>query len=215
MKDWKIIAISAALAFLFSFISGLFGRVSPGIIIFRAFTGAVVFGIMGFGFSILLRKYLPELFELSSNSSAEISDDLSRVKNDSGVISESDDSSMGNKVIDISIDDETEKTLLNADSVENSDKLDDESNDKGDELIDEIVETGNADESDLNSKVPDNIDVLPDMGAFSNSFENTEDADSNGSGGTGAATVDIMGEEQAPELVARAIQTMVKKDQEG
>jgi hypothetical protein len=53
------------------------------------------------------------------------------------------------------------------------------------------------------------------MGVFSNSFENTDDAGDNGSGGTGTVSVDIMGEEQSPELVARAVQTMVKKDQEG
>ncbi|MDA3941806.1 MAG: hypothetical protein PF693_21265 [Spirochaetia bacterium] len=207
MKDWKIIAISATLAFLFSFIPGLIGSVSTGVLLFRAFMGAIVFGLMGFGFSVLLRRYLPELFEFRSSSS--------RLENDSEIVLESDDSSIGQSTIDISIDDETENTLLNSDSEEKGAQIDEESKKTGDDLIDEIVETGKPDESDLNNGVPGNIDVLPDMGVFSNSFENTDDAGDNGSGGTGTVSVDIMGEEQSPELVARAVQTMVKKDQEG
>jgi hypothetical protein len=107
MKDWKIIAISATLAFLFSFIPGLIGSVSTGVLLFRAFMGAIVFGLMGFGFSVLLRRYLPELFEFRSSSS--------RLENDSEIVLESDDSSIGQSTIDISIDDETENTLLNSD----------------------------------------------------------------------------------------------------
>lgn len=63
MKDWRIIVISAALAFMLSFIFGLLGSVSIGILLIRALSGAVVFGALGFGVSLLLRRYLPELYE--------------------------------------------------------------------------------------------------------------------------------------------------------
>ncbi|MEA1911506.1 MAG: hypothetical protein U9N32_07515, partial [Spirochaetota bacterium] len=80
MKDWKIIAISATLAFLFSFISGLLGLVSIGVIFLRAVLGAFIFGAFGFGISILLRKYLPEIFELKSGLSSEDDEDLPQVQ---------------------------------------------------------------------------------------------------------------------------------------
>ena len=64
-------------------------------------------------------------------------------------------------------------------------------------------------------QVPANIDVLPDMGVFSNSFEGELVEDVDGASTAGAVTLDIMGEEQDPELVVRAVRTMVKKDQEG
>ncbi|MEA1911897.1 MAG: hypothetical protein U9N32_09535, partial [Spirochaetota bacterium] len=109
-------------------------------------------------------------------------------------------------VIDISIDDETEQAVSEESSDSNSGK---------NELVEEVVEMGKTKEFDDNNHIPGNLDALPDMGVFSNSFENSVSEDGDNSSSPGAGTLDIMGEEQNPEFVAKAVQTMVKKDQEG
>ncbi|MCD6396314.1 MAG: hypothetical protein J7L71_02120 [Spirochaetaceae bacterium] len=201
MKDWKMIAVIATLAFLFSFISGLIGSVGFGIIIIRAIIGAVIFAGIGYGISILLRKFLPELFE------AQIESDLVSEEN---LPQKQEDSVEGKPQIDISIGSDKEDFAMEMAAVDNSGL---ETN-VDSALVDEIKESkSDVDEVAEDSLIPTNIDVLPDMAEFSNSFNSTEDID--GSGSTEAVTLDIMGEEQDPELVAKALRTMVKKDQEG
>jgi len=201
MKDWKMITVIATLAFLFSFISGLIGAVGFGIIIIRAIIGAVLFAGIGYGISILLRKFLPELFE------AQIESDLVSEEN----LSQKQEDSVEEKPqIDISIGSDKEDFAMEMEAVDNSGL---ETN-VDSALVDEITESkSDVDEVAEDIPIPSNIDVLPDMALFSNSFNGTEDIDSSGS--TGAVTLDIMGEEQDPELVAKALRTMVKKDQEG
>jgi len=215
MKDWKIIAISATLAFLFSFVAGLLGQVSIGVIFFRAIFGSFIFGALGFGISILLRKYLPEIFELNSGSLSENNEDLSQKQEPSGLSEKADNIVADKPLIDISIGDETEQAL----SGENSDSksiLTDKNSPSGiNELVEEVVETDKTDGSVDNIQIPGNIDALPDVGVFSNSFENSVSEDGDNFSSSGAVTLDIMGEEQNPEFVAKAVRTMVKKDQEG
>jgi hypothetical protein len=206
LKDWKLSAIIAAFAFFFSFIAGVLGSVSFGIILFRALFGAVIFGAIGFGISFLLRRYLPEIFESDSHMESEDFVKESDLNENQSEITSSTELTGEMQGIDISIGDEEQK-------VDSESALEEDMsvNQEG-ELVEEMHESIGSASMD---SVPANIDVLPDMGAFSGSFENTEDTDGNGSGKTGAVTLDIMGEEQDPELVAKALRTMVKKDQEG
>ena len=208
MKDWKMIVISATLAFILSFIFGLLGSVSSGILLIRALSGAIIFGAMGFGVAILLRRYLPELYELKTDSVPEIDEAPIEMKSEYSI-------SDSKPQIDISIDDDDDDSFAvemkpgkSAGSVVSSEE--------GNDLVDEISESEDTVSSfEENDKGPANIDVLPDMGVFSNSFEGEVDGDVNGTSEAGALTLDIMGEEQDPELVVRAVRTMVKKDQEG
>ena len=213
MKDWKIIVISAALAFLFSFISGLLGQVSLGVLLIRAFLGAFIFGILGYGISVVFRRYLPELFEIKSDATSEFIEDPSEVQNNSYTGTEVDGSLTSNPLVDISIGDETSVPVselgLDVENIQASD------NNSENELVDEIEESKSADESNVNDQIPGNIDALPDMGEFSNSFDNSVNVNGGNSSSSGVVTLDIMGEEQDPELVVRAVRTMVKKDQEG
>ncbi len=204
MKDWKIIVISATLAFTLSVIFGFFGRVSFGILLIRALAGAVLFGVAGFGASFLFRRYLPELYELQAEPALENSNDLKvaeGIQNESG---DSDIASSTGAKIDISIDDGDEN--IAASIMKKSEAGYKEESEEGNQLVDEVTD---------NDQVPGNIDVLPDMGVFSNSFENEVDDVMGEATKAGAVTLDIMGEEQDPELVVRAVRTMVKKDQEG
>ena len=209
MKDWKMIAVIASLAFLFSFISGLIGSVGFGIIIIRAIIGSILFAGIGYGISILLRKFLPELFETHAET-ALVSDENLSQKQENPVD--------GKPKIDISIGSDKEEFAVEMESVDNPDSDSDLNSETVDEvksdLVDEISESkSEVDETAGGNNIPSNIDVLPDMGVFSNSFNSAEDLDSSGSSGN--ITLDIMGEEQDPELVAKALRTMVKKDQEG
>ncbi len=204
MKDWRIIIISAALAFMLSLIFGLLGSVSIGILLIRALSGAVVFGALGFSVSLLLRKYLPELYEIQEDHSIEIKDD----QPETGVLhidsADSDNLSVAGTKIDISIDDGVEVPAVGVSTGNDTGSkvgVEEENN-----LVDEISE---------DDQIPANIDTLPDMGVFSNSFEGNMDDIVDGASNAGAVTLDIMGEEQDPELVVRAVRTMVKKDQEG
>ena len=204
MKDWRIIVISATLAFMLSLIFGLLGSVSLGILLVRALSGAVVFGAAGFGISTLLRRYLPELYELQKDHSLEIKDDLPEAEGLHSDSVDSDNISFTGAKIDISIDDGIDVPAVEAKTGNDAGSaggMEEENN-----LVDEISE---------DVQTPANIDALPDMGVFSNSFEGNMDDIVDGASNAGAVTLDIMGEEQDPELVVRAVRTMVKKDQEG
>jgi hypothetical protein len=211
MKDWKIIAFSATLAFLFSFISGLLGRVSFGILFFRALLGALLFGALGFGVSVLLRKFLPEMFELES--SVDMNEDISQDQVNESLKVNSKDLPSVKPLLDISIGEEDDESVSDMTPANNASSG--KNDNMGNELVDEISESGIDTANADNDQLPENIDALPDMGVFSNSFENVVDSDENGSNNPGAVTLDIMGEEQDSELVAKALRTMVKKDQEG
>ena len=204
MKDWRIIVISASLAFILSLIFGFLGSVSPGILLIRALSGAVVFGAIGFGVSILLCRYLPELYELQVDHSLEIKGDSPEAEGLHSDSVDSDNLFAAGAKIDISIDDEDQVPEVEL-KPENDAGLiggtEEETN-----LVDEISE---------DNQVPASIDVLPDMGVFSNSFEGNVDDIVDEASTTGSVTLDILGEEQDPELVVRAVRTMVKKDQEG
>ncbi|MCL1818073.1 MAG: hypothetical protein FWG35_04020, partial [Spirochaetaceae bacterium] len=61
-NNWKLGAFLAGLAFCISFLFGLIGGVGFGTLVLRAFLGALIFGVLGFGADVLLRRFLPELF---------------------------------------------------------------------------------------------------------------------------------------------------------
>jgi len=210
MKDWKMIAVIATLAFLFSFISGLIGAVGFGIILIRAIFGTVIFAAIGYGISILLRRFLPELFEINAETVLEADVNSSQKQDEPVPLTDIPGDVEDNSHVDISIGNEKEDFAM---EMVQSETPGSEKNGKS-ELVDEIEESETkSDMVQEENSIPSNIDVLPDMGEFSNSFNGIDKIDSSGS--AGAATLDIMGEEHDPELVAKALRTMVKKDQEG
>ncbi len=211
IKDWKMIAISAGIAFLLSFISGFLGRVSLGVLILRALTGGIVFGILALGISVLMRRFLPELYEIQQDSELTAEEVHAAGSSVPGIVESADTSGVQ---VDISIGDvETESAEEIHGTPDNSVLEGDSSGNTA--LVEEVVETGNADSPAEQGQVPAGLDTLPDMGVFSNSFVGDVDEMGGGTGKTGSPTLDIMGEEQDPELVVRAVRTMVKKDQEG
>ncbi len=210
IKNWKMIAISAGIAFLLSFISGFFGRVSLGVLILRALLGGILFGVLAMIVSVLVSKFLPELYDLHSDS---LGDESLVQAEESSLpeIVETPDS--GGSQIDISIGDiDEEPSVEIKDSTVKIDSEDDSSEKPS--LVEEVEETASDDSSSV-VQVSPGLDVLPDMGVFSNSFVGDIDDSAGSTGKAGSPTLDIMGVEQDPELVVRAVRTMVKKDQEG
>ena len=68
----------------------------------------------------------------------------------------------------------------------------------------------------------ENVDVLPDLEDFADSFEGVAasqegegEMSSYSSGGGSSSSVDVMGDQHDSETVAKAVRTLMKKDQEG
>ena len=59
--NWKVIAISAAVAFVLSCLTGLISGIMFGVLLLRASVVAVLFGVAGGAVSLLIARFLPEL----------------------------------------------------------------------------------------------------------------------------------------------------------
>jgi len=97
MKGLKFSCIFAGCGFLLSFLFGLFSHTSILSVLLKALTFGIIFGILGFGISIIFEKFLYE------DSASEFSSDVSQ--NESGSVSAAPVTSKG-QVVDITIQDE-------------------------------------------------------------------------------------------------------------
>ncbi len=205
MKDWKIVVIFAAGAFFLSVTAGIIGGVSAGVILLRALAGGIIFG--GFGYLLqflLLPKFLPELLESGGDSG------------DTGV------HEVSGSNVDIVIDD-NEPAVDTAAAESRSTEEPDEFSESGGDVpetgvsMEEEAEISSGGASEIVSSEIETGDSgeLPNIDAFSDVFNSVEvDADK-GASLTGAVSVDIMGQQEDPGTVAKAIRTIMKKDQEG
>ncbi|ULQ59809.1 hypothetical protein K7I13_00125 [Brucepastera parasyntrophica] len=74
MFEPKIPAITAAVGFVLSLLIGIFSKASFGIMLLRAFLLAVLAGGLAFGIQIVLKKFVPELFEKNEAGTEGFSD---------------------------------------------------------------------------------------------------------------------------------------------
>ncbi len=191
MRDWKITGIFSGGAFLLSLIAGIAGRVSFGSILLRASIGGIAFGVLAFLLSFIIRKFLPELF------GDEGSDSAVNIEETAG------------SNVDIVIDDEEVVSTDNQTEMDTG-TMEEEvpvfsNNVAEEEPLDEIPVAAEEGESD----------TLPNIETFSEVFDSaTENQDARTSL-TGSVSVDIMGQEEDPGTVAKAIRTIMHKDQEG
>jgi len=215
---WKLLAAASGGAFLLSFLAGLLGNVGIGTVFLRALIWAIIFGGLAFGIEHVLRNYLPELFVGSDRSSPE-----------------------GNAV-DITLDDENphvsaeegegaakgyEQADTGSRSEEDLDDFAEDAEDNGHPLPGEFSEersVGSAsdgvdDENDVEDleAVSDGGEIsdseLPSFDSVESTFTSAETDDSER--GAGLANVDVLGSEEDPEVVARAVRTLMNKDREG
>lgn len=211
MDNWKIPAVVAGGAFALSFLIGLFSGALFGIILLRAFIFGIIGGGLALGVPIVADRYLPE-------------------------VEESDESAPGSSV-DIVLDQENPHTPGQEDFIQevvegpsgpktDSEDVDSLPEDEGVSDL-EAVDDGSgeapspppATESRKSGPAPGSLSGLPSLDGFEDSFSASLPADESGGGpsfvGGFAETVDVDGMEQDPREIAKAVQTILKKDQEG
>lgn len=68
------------IAFIFSIFAGFAGGVPAGMVFFRGFIIAPVFFVVGFGIILVIKKFVPELYEMLSNLNTSQEDDAGKVE---------------------------------------------------------------------------------------------------------------------------------------
>lgn len=226
MANFKITGIVAASAALLSLILGLFSQVTPGALFLRALGSGVLFGLLFTCGSWVFRRFLPELFE---DLPAEASGDADEGAEGAG--------GRLNIVLDGEGEEASPERERAFDSGSRSDEEgafsgedrgfgDDDSGEPELEPADEVpedsgfrpVKLGERLEEEIEEAeaVDDTGEEIPDIGAFENQFQSGDSGvDTLDSGKSGGRTIDLLGSEHDPEEAAKAIQTILKKEQEG
>ena len=199
----RLIVAAAAGAFVIAALSAGLAGVPFGVVLGRAVLSALIFAALGVGVSLVISRFLPELEEEVGEESAEHGVDIVIDDDDSEApegMSGSDDSRPSDE--EEGIVDELEESSVPLDQSEEINASDD-----GSENTDGAAKTDVIEDVD-----EDTMDRLPDLGGFSSAFE----------GDDGAAQVDNSdwsedsgaGGGEDPKLIARALQTMLKRDEE-
>lgn len=198
-------------ALVISFLMSLIGGAGFALVLIRSVVSGGVFFALTAGAEILLKQFLPELFEPASPSAvidAEAEDDGGQVD----IILDDDEEPLPRRSSLESLDDpgprETVTVSSSADTAE-------------DDFVEEVtaVEDFSDDSAEPDSFTGDDgVEELPSLDNFSGTFDEfTGDSieDSGPSPGARDLDVDVMGEHQNVEDVARAVRTVLKKDQKG
>lgn len=217
--------IGAAIGFLLSFFSGLLGGVPFGEILLRALIWAAILGALAAGVTVLIKGQLPELFE----PTAEPPDPFEKEEG---------------RAVDITLPEEKPE-LSDLSPAELADEsfvkeVEESHYEGGPEspedvlphraLREEVPEVFSAkpnraegakkSSASAAKAVPEDDDVLPELGNFMESFGGASEPsgipeDDLPSVGGRAKTVVFEGNEHDPAILARAVKTAMKKDQEG
>ncbi len=205
--NWKIPAVSAGGAFLLSLLVGLIGRVGFGTVIGRGLLWAVIFGALAFGLNYLLRRFLPELFANRGEGAEE-----------------------NERAVDITLDEENPLAGRSA-GVSESDVHDGSPDDQkdGEERIPadedlfgedstEVSELEQADEREEISGASgeesgDSSGELPGLETVETAFVASGVEERNDRRST--VSIDALGLDEDPAIVAKALRTFMNKDREG
>lgn len=258
MVHLRFIALIAGAAFILAFLTGLISGVGFGMVFFRSFFTALVFGGLAFAARIVFDKFLPGLTENPEKASQSAvsesfgadedlinsnSDDIQNrvditLEEESPQYSEPQD--MNTFVEEVEAEGESgdfsfgrqngssdEDAALSeyenaADSEQDTDTgnagdLSAESSDSSDNTE---FESGNRESG---GDVDDLGDELPNLDQFSSTFNSVGNdfLDSNDSmspaapSGSADESVDIMGDEHSTADLAKAVQTLLSKDEKG
>jgi len=209
LPNLKLIGGSALFALLLAVLSGVFGKVAPGALAIRALISALVFAGVVTGLSAVIKKYLPELLELQ----------ILKGK--------------GSPKVDIVLEDEYPTTDGAAVFEENpeadeavassaSDHIENESGGGTAQETEEIHEQKAPEKrepaSDSSDEVEeldaiensDSADEMPSLDRFSESF-----APENSTFSPSDEVTQIMGDDVDPKDLAKAVQTILNRDEEG
>ncbi|MDZ7795132.1 MAG: hypothetical protein U5P10_16020 [Spirochaetia bacterium] len=246
MPNIKVILWSAGSAAVIALLAGLFGRVTFFDLLLRVLLGGAAFGLFGAGVSLLLMRFVPELFEqqeseedgfTAATSEAGEKEAPAQQGNNLNIVLDGDEYSYGDTA-----EATAENEVESGDFVEDEEQFVEEVSESEDQsALGRQTETGTAHRAQVSSDPESSsaekpaaasadyqefenladVDTLPDLDEFSDSFESVAAAqdsenESNGGGGYSSTdSVDIMGDEQDPATVAKAVRTIIGRDQEG
>ena len=216
MLHYKIIIGFGGFAFIISFLSCLLGGVPFGSLVLRVMFGTVLFSGLGAGIGWVFNRFLPELFEANQNSSGNATDEHTDEEVDIVLPEENPhENSKLKGTTDLSdgLEDVDAKTAEGVEETEG-----------GKETATEIDSIYNEEEQPVKVEEPDNSagpaesdkdfsgsGSIPDLDSMQEKFTNTGTDNTSGTN----ASVNISGEDQDPENVAKAIRTWLNKDEEG
>lgn len=212
--DWKVPAGAAGAAFLISLFAGAVGGVPFGTILLRGLISAAAFGGLFIGIDWVARQYLPELFEGSENPDSDA-------------------------VVDITLDEEnphaaegeapsesrrTEPTAEGGPSAPPSGVDDDLEAGEFEEtaLVEDIGGADSDGVADAGKETKEGSDAsptseLPSFDGLESAFEGgtAEGQEEEAQGSANSSTVDVMGSEEDPAVIAQAVRTLMNRDKEG
>ncbi len=230
LGEWKTLIIGgAAFGFILSFITGLIGGVLFGVILLRALIFAVLFALAAILIIKLIEAFVPELLN---------DEDAQESFNEGNFDTDSDDAVKGSN-LDVTIEDEIEDEDGRIEAVEELDEdgivsseydiqsLESAKNDNSGseedgpvgEKTEDPEDTEEADESEESDET-ETPEELPDIESFSDGFDtsgaNTEGLSNiDGSSYGNVKSAEVMGGMHETGEIVKAVQTVLKKDQEG
>jgi hypothetical protein len=238
----KFSAYFAGSAFAIATLTGALAGVGFGAILLRAVIGAIVFAGIGYGSYIVISARLPELLSGGAATSSTAQADgygqnVDIVVDDDGEedelpAAEEPDAAESDRAAGAEQTAEAGTSQAHGDEDEPGD-LEEVAEDVespaggGDELVEEVEEVAAAPadstasaKSESEDVDENSVDALPDIGGFAGDFESegaegaevVEEDDSNGGFG-GSSRAQSHGIEQDPEVIAKALQTVIKRDE--
>ena len=203
MIDIRLTAIAGVVAAFLSLLFGIIGDVTAGAVFSRALLSGILFAAFIAGAQILVKQFLPDL-------GAAVSDD----ETEDAV--EASDTETGGKVNIVLDDSDDVPFAAGGLQRENADD---------DSLSEEVEELSGEDNSgefeSVEELTPADDDAVPDIGVFENTFQAVpQGLDSIDDGGRSENSVknssfDVLGGSHNASEAAKAIQTILKKEQEG
>lgn len=215
--NWKLPAYCAGGAFLLSILAGAIGGVRFGTLLLRALIGGSLIGGLAFGIDFLLRQYLPELYEGFSEDGRNV---------DITIADENPHSNTGDG-------EQTGESARVERGLPSGDHSIDEGSDDshaeqdvgmGDDDVSEVEELGSAEgnskpqtsaESQNASQGASGGDSSSDLPSFDTVEESFKEETASSGPTDDITSVDVMGTGEDPEVVAKAVRTIMKRDQEG
>ena len=216
MINWKIPFGFAVFGTIVSLLAGIVGGIPFGVILLRSVVSLVVCGGLGLGVNLIVNKYLPEI-----SSSSPIPADASGEEVDIVI----DEAISLAEVAGAEAGEEAESLQpMVSESVEEAQPLQGLEED-GEELQEEVLPFEEADAAEGSAfqqesaglgtpAVPgadfEDLDTLPDIDQFSPTAQESAPATT---GSKMNSQVEEVVKDQDPETLARAVRTVMKKDQ--
>lgn len=222
MKDFvrdylRIAVIFAGAAFLLSIIVGLIAGNLFGTALLRAFLVGICFGVLGVAFTFIVKKYLPELAGEAMGEGAPRRDAEERHKVD--IVLPEENPRSPSEVTELQSPEEVgAEPVEDLASEESAGESADGYSDK--EADTEPVEEVAGEESGAPTRAAD-LDILPDIAGIAgpsrspaaSSFSPEPAGEPSRAGRPHADAADLANED--PETLARAIRTVLKRDERG